>query len=137
MHKPKIVFGMKVKARLHQKEVKRTFSQSFNLPTTASVLRPMTIMLHNFEASSSVRSNHADASRRKLKVEMVAAIAGAVAHGVVHASVNTTVKTFGAAGGRFYKYQGDSPLSVERVFHSRSRARASVWVLSQGFKAFN
>lgn len=130
MHKPKIVFGMKVKARLHLKEVERTFSQSFNLPTTASVLRPMTIMLHNFEASASVRSNHPDASRRRLKVEMVAAVAGAVADGVLRAPVNKTVTTFAAARGRFDKYQVDSPLSVERVLRNRSRAGFRVGFVS-------
>jgi hypothetical protein len=118
MRKPKTVSGMKVEARLYQKEVEPTFSQSFNLPTTANVLQPMTNMLHNFAASTSARSNHLAAASRKLNVETVA-VTGAVACSVVHAPVNTT---FGAARRCFDKYQGDSPSPFERVLYSRSGA---------------
>jgi hypothetical protein len=112
---------MKVKARLHQREVERPFSQSFNLSTTANVLLPTTIMLRDFEVSSSVRSNQLAPLYRKLNVEKLI-VKGAVAHSVVHAPSNKTFTTFEATKERFDKHQGDCPSSFERVLQGRSRA---------------
>lgn len=134
MHKPKIVFGMKVKARLHQKEVKRTFSQSFNLSPTASLLQSLTIKLHDFDAAAHVRSNHLAASRRKVYVEVVA-LKKALARrrSVVRVPVETTFKTIGRARRGFDKYQGECPLALERVL-SEPLARVALLGIVSGLQ---